>query len=87
MAQERIQHRLAAMAILDVVCCSRMMETYQAGILARRAAQRKTLIEPIVQLHRVRRRTHFQGRRLSPQLWPMSPNQGLLKRGLFLDVP
>jgi class 3 adenylate cyclase len=41
MAEERIQRRLAAVAVLDVVGYSRMMETDEAGTVARLAVQRK----------------------------------------------
>lgn len=48
MAEKRVQRRLAAIAIADVVGYSRMMGIDEAGTLAAVTARRKQIIEPVV---------------------------------------
>ena len=48
MTEKRVQRRLAAIAIADVVGYSRMMGIDEAGTLAAVTARRKQIIEPVV---------------------------------------
>ena len=48
MADERVQRRLAAIAVADVVGYSRLMEADEAGTLAALKERRKAILEPIV---------------------------------------
>ena len=51
MADERVQRRLAAIAVADVVGYSRLMEADEAGTLAALKERRKTILEPVVRDH------------------------------------
>ena len=46
--EERVRRRLAAIAVVDVVGYSRLMENDEAGTLARMTERRKTILEPAV---------------------------------------
>jgi len=48
MADERVQRRLAAIAVADVVGYSRLMEASEAGTLAALKKRRKAILEPII---------------------------------------
>ena len=48
MADERVQRRLAAFAVADVVGYSRLMEADEAGTLAALKERRKAILEPVV---------------------------------------
>ena len=48
MAGERVQRRLAAIAVVDVVGYSRLMEADEAGTLDALKQRRKAIVEPIV---------------------------------------
>ena len=48
MAGERVQRRLAAIAVADVAGYSRLMEADEAGTLAALKERRRTILEPIV---------------------------------------
>ena len=48
MAGERVQRRLAAIAVADVVGYSRLMEADEAGTLAALKERRKTILEPTI---------------------------------------
>jgi adenylate cyclase len=51
MADERVQRRLAAIAVADVVGYSRLMEADEAGTLAALKERRKAMLEPTVRDH------------------------------------
>lgn len=51
MADDRLQRRLAAIAVIDVVGYSRLMGADEAGTVAVLRRQRETLLEPIVADH------------------------------------
>ena len=51
MAGERVQRRLAAIAVADVVGYIRLMEADEAGTLAALKQRRKTILEPMVRDH------------------------------------
>ena len=51
MAEQRVQRRLAAILIADMVGYSRMMERDEAGTLARLKAHRRELIDPSIRAH------------------------------------
>jgi class 3 adenylate cyclase/TolB-like protein len=54
MATARVERRLAAILVADVVGYSRLMEQDEAGTLARLQAHRQELIEPLLREHRGR---------------------------------
>jgi TolB-like protein/Flp pilus assembly protein TadD len=54
MAEERVQRRLAAVLIADVVGYSRLMEADEAGTLAALKERRKGTVEPLVREHKGR---------------------------------
>lgn len=51
MAVERVQRRLAAIAMVDVVGYSRLMEADEAGTLSALKQHRKTVLDPVVRTH------------------------------------
>src|SRR5262245_8209675 len=51
MADERVQRRLAAIAVADVVGYSRLMEGDETGTLAALKQRRKTILQPVVRGH------------------------------------
>ncbi len=51
MAQERVERRLAAILVADMVGYSRLMEADEAGTIARQKACRKELIDPKITEH------------------------------------
>jgi adenylate cyclase len=51
MADERVQRRLAAIAVADVVGYSRLMEGDETGTLAALKERRKTILQPVVRGH------------------------------------
>ena len=51
MAEERVQRRLAAIAIADVVGYSRLIELDEAGTLAALKERRTAILQPIVSMH------------------------------------
>src|SRR5262249_7339378 len=54
MAEERVQRRLAAILVADVVGYSRLMEADEAGTLAALRAWRTTILQPLVAKHQGR---------------------------------
>jgi adenylate cyclase len=54
MAEERIQRRLAAVLAADVVGFTRLMEEDEAGTLARLKELRRTVLYPLLKVHRGR---------------------------------
>ena len=58
MAEQRVQRRLAAIVVADVVGYSRLMEADEAGTLAALKERRTAILEPTV---RATWRTHRQG--------------------------
>src|SRR5262245_13268758 len=51
MAEERVQRRLAAVLVADVVGYSRLMEQDEAGTLAALKSRRKQILKPVVARH------------------------------------
>src|SRR6516164_5889162 len=51
MAEERIQRRLAAILVADVVGYSRMMQADEAGTLAALKSRRTEILQPLVSKH------------------------------------
>jgi adenylate cyclase len=51
LAQERVERRLAAIFVADMVGYSRLMEADEAGIIARQKAHREHLIDPAIADH------------------------------------
>lgn len=51
MAEERVNRRLAAIAVADVVGFSRLMEADEAGTLAALRERRKAILDPVVKSH------------------------------------
>ena len=51
MAEERVQRRLAAIMVADVVGYSRLMEADEAGTLATLKERRRAVLEPVVRAH------------------------------------
>ena len=63
MAQERVERRLAAILVTDMVGYLRRMEADEEGTIARQKAHREHLIDPAIADHGGRRREQRDRRR------------------------